>query len=370
MKLAKANLPPPCRALAVVLATVSVAAAEVAAERQEPNGASRRAEQPPAIDWIRAGQNTNLPVWGIRGGLLWGLPPVTGQPPDGPRGLIRLRYPVLTHGGYDLLNFIAIEPVVRGHKGFSELEPSKLDAVPGKRLWTLNSNASSPTHTNLYPGQLNRLDSGTETLTVQVGVERFDNGAHVTLTLIQRSDAPDELELAIHAEPDSAPLEYCILTATMGNKARTRLLWLKDEVASSLKLYPDYREPDFAPHRFYPLERLYRTAAGDVLVAITTDEADPSRVEPFPGRAHWRYAGFPVTQCWRKPAGAWRDDLHVAVNGRYTYWRSRQSIPGGIAFENFELRERFHEGQRFVFGITRRTPAELGFDWALPKSHR
>jgi hypothetical protein len=62
-----------------------------------------------------------------------------------------------------------------------------------------------------------------------------------------------------------------------------------------------------------------------------------------------------------KPAGSWRDDLHVAVNGRLTYWLSRHPIPGGVAPENFELRERFYQGQRFVFGITRRTPVELGF---------
>jgi hypothetical protein len=379
MKVTNANLPLPCGALAVVLAAFSVAAASDALRLRAPAGAgsfpepgvaSRRAEKPLGIDWVRAGLNTNLPIWGIRGGLLWGLPPATGQPLDGPRGLIRLRYPVLTNGAYDLLNFIAVEPVVRGHKGFSELERSELDAVPGKRLWTLNPKASSPTDPNLDPGQLDRLDSGTETLTVRVGVERFENGAHVTLTLLQRSDAPDEVGLAIHGEPDSAPLEYCILTATMGNKARARQLWLKDEVANSLKLYPDYRGPAFAPHRFFALDRFHRTAAGDVLVCITTDEADPSQIEPFPGRAHWRYAGFPVTQYWRKPTGTWHDGLHVAVNGRYTYWRSQQAIPGGIAFENFELRERFHQGQRFVFGITRRTPAELGFDSALPKNHK
>ena len=315
----------------------------------------------PGIDWVRAGLNTNLPIWGIRGGLLWGLPPTTGLPPDGPRGLIRLRYPVLTNGGCDLLNFIAIEPVVRGRKGFSELESSKLDTMSGKRLWTLNADASSSTPTNLHPGQLARLNSGVETLTVRVGVERFENGAHVVLTLLQRSDAPDELELAIHAEPDSAPLDYCILTATMGNKARTRLLWLKDSSVSSLTLYPNYREPDFAPHHFFALDRLHRTASGDVLAAISTDEINPSAVDPLPAPRHWRYRGLPVTQYWRKPAGTWRDDLQVAVNGRFTYWMSRHPIPGGIAFENFELRERFHAGQRSVFGITRRTPGELGF---------
>jgi hypothetical protein len=62
---------------------------------------------------------------------------------------------------------------------------------------------------------------------------------------------------------------------------------------------------------------------------------------------------------WKKPLAMARDDLHVAVNARYTYWQTRQSLPGGVAFENFELRERFYEGQGFTFGITRKTPAEL-----------
>jgi hypothetical protein len=30
-----------------------------------------------------------------------------------------------------------------------------------------------------------------------------------------------------------------------------------------------------------------------------------------------------------------------------------------VAFENFELRERFYEGQVFIFGITRKTPAQM-----------
>jgi hypothetical protein len=314
----------------------------------------------PAVDWIRAGLNTNVAAWGLRNGLRWGLP-AGRRSFDGPRGLIRVRYPVLANGEYELINFIAVEPVVGSRKGFSELERSTLDGVAGKRLWAIHPDAPEQPDNQLVAGQITQLDSGVQSLTVRVGVERFENGAHVTLIVTQRSDSPDELEVAIHAQPDSTPIDYCILTATMGNKARARQLWLKDEVASSLRLYPEYRQFDFAPHRFFALDRLHRTAAGGVLVAITTDEANPAAVEPFPGLPHWRYAGFPVTQYWRKPAGTWRDDLHVAVNGRYTYWLSRQPIPGGIAFENFELRERFYEGQRFVFGITRKTPGELGF---------
>ena len=41
----------------------------------------------------------------------------------------------------------------------------------------------------------------------------------------------------------------------MGNMTRTRLLWLKDEVVSSLRVHQDYQETGFAPHREYPLAR-------------------------------------------------------------------------------------------------------------------
>jgi hypothetical protein len=310
-----------------------------------------------AGDWVRPGLNTNQPVWGLRGGLLWAVPPA-GFRGGEPRGLIRLGYPVLRENGYDLINFIAIEPIVRGQRGFSELEHSRLDGVAGKRMCAEDS--ANDFGTNLVPGLLRTNVNGSEKLEVGLQVEKFDNGAHVRLLVLQRSDRPDEIELAVFQEPDSAPLEYCILTATMGNLARTRQLWLKEEEVGSLQLYADYKDTGFAAQRQYPLSRIHRTATGGILVAVTNDEMEPSRVYPFPNSELWHYAGFKVTQYWAKDADAFRDDLQVAVNGRYTYWRSSRPIPGGVAFENFELRERFYEGQRAVFGVTRRTPRELG----------
>jgi hypothetical protein len=327
-----------------------------------PSPGSESALAPPStLSWVRPGINTNSLTWGIQGGLLWGLPRPSGKSTDAPRGLIRLYYPVLENDGYDLLNFIAIEPVVNGRKGFSELERSQLDDLPGKRLWVPQPPDSTTDPTRLPAGELVHLPDGTQRLSLTLRVERFQNGAHVTLTVTQRSDTPDEIQLTIEAEPDSATMEYCILTATMGNKARTRHLWLKDDVVSSLELYPDYRDPDFTPHRFFALDRLHRTPGGDALAAITTDEANPALAPPTAAAAHWRYLGTPVTQYWRKPADTCQPDLHVAVNARYTYWMSRHPIPGGVAFENFEMRERFHNGQTFSFGITRRPPAGLGF---------
>ena len=315
-----------------------------------------------AADWVRAGLTTNQPMWGVRGGLLWAIPPGGFRGSGGPRGLIRVGYPTATNSGYNLINFIAVEPIVNGGRGFSELELSALDQTRGKRMWAVGetNRAADATTATLAPGKLTQFSTGVEQLEVTVRVEPFDNGARVRLVVSQRSDAPDEIELAVHAESSSAPLDYCILTATMGNLARTRLLWLKDEVVSSLKLYPDYQGNGFAPHRIYALDRLGRTPAGDILVAVTTDEDDPASVYPFPGRRLWHYDGCKVTQFWKKPSGTAREDLHAAVNARYTYWQTRRPIPGGVAFENFELRERFHEGQVFTFGVTRRRPTQLG----------
>ena len=53
------------------------------------------------------------------------------------------------------------------------------------------------------------------------------------------------------------------------------------------------------------------------------------------------------------------DSLRFAVNARFMYWMSHNPVPGGLAFENFELVEDFKDGQMFIFGVTKRLPSEL-----------
>lgn len=314
------------------------------------------------VDWVRAGLNGNEPMWGIRGGLLWAIPPGGFSSPGGPRGLIRIGFPASTNNGdYQLVNFIAIEPIVAGQRGFSELERSQLDRVTGKRLWAIGgTNGSSGASPEQWvAGRLSRPAPGVEQLEVDIGVETFDNGARVSLTIAQRSDAPEEIRLRVHQVSGSADLQYCVLTATMGNAERLRQLWLRDEVVNSLKLYPQYNDDGFAPHQHYPLSQLKRLANGDVLVCATTDEDDPAAIFPFPGTQKWHFRGPKVTQYWKQASDYVRKDLRCVVNGRYTYWQSRTPIPGGVAFENFELQERFYEHQEFIFGITRKSPEQL-----------
>lgn len=300
----------------------------------------------PAAEWIKPSGSDDPPKWGLKGGLQFALHPsgFTGGE-GGPRGLIRLGYPTLPDGGYDLINFIAVEPLVAGKKGFSELEKSTEDGRDGKIFRPSEASAA-----------ISSLGEGVEELSVTVLIEKFRNGAHMRLKLSQRSDAPDELKLTVFSEPDSAPVESCILTATMGNKARTRLLTLADARVSSLDLYPGHRGPDFTSHKFFGLERLARTPEGDVIAAITTDEENPANVR---SGGFWDYKGHKVTQYWRKAAADVTPQLACVVNGRYTYWMSERPIPGGVAFENFELREPFKSGQSLFFGITRKPPESL-----------
>ena len=190
-------------------------------------------------------------------------------------------------------------------------------------------------------------------------VEKFDNGAHVYLVVTQRSDAPDEIELTLHAEPDSKPTQYVMLSATMGNKARTRLLWLADGPRSTKQLYPDFSGDGFAGPRSSGSGSSIGRPTATSLVAMTTDEANPAatKVADMDG---WYYGGQKVTQYWRKSKGTYGNDLQAAVNARCFYWGMQLPIPGGAAFENFEMREPFRDGQRIRFGVTRKTPAELG----------
>jgi hypothetical protein len=324
---------------------------------QQPSSSDRRPAA--ATKWVQGQRDGYRPCWGIAGGLLFGIHPGDAKGDGEPRGLIRIYAPVLPGGKYDLINFIAVEPVVGGRRGFSEMERSRLDGVPGKRIWTAADSAVPRDSVKIEPGRIRSLPGGVEQLELTLRVEKFDNGAHLYLVVTQRSDAPDEIELTVHAEPGSKPPEYAVLSATMGNKARARLLWLADGPKSTEQLYPNFSGDGFAATTVFGLPQIHRTASGDALVAITTNEANPAaaKIADMDG---WYYAGAKVTQYWRKPKASFGTDLQAAVNARYLYWGMQRPIPGGAAFENFELREPFRDGQPIRFGVTRKTPAELG----------
>lgn len=301
-----------------------------------------------AEDWIRPSAPGAPLLWGRADGMVFGLPSDGGLP--GPRGLIRVGIYNRQRGKPELINFIAVEPIThQSRKGFSEMEASTLDpGQSGKRLWVAGPAAGT-------------LESA-RTLTVRIEVEPFDNGAHVYVIARMHRDRPGEVEFSVHHHDDSSAIDELTLSATMGNFERLRLLWLKDRVVDSRVLYAGagFSPWDgFVDRENYPLQEMLRYRNGDALAAATTNEDDPSAVH-VPEKEWWNYRSVKLTQYWRVPARDIQSDLRIKVNGRREYWGNEKiTVPGGAAFENFEVRERYVPGQTFVFGLSRQNPRDL-----------
>jgi hypothetical protein len=288
-------------------------------------------------------------------------------PASGPRGLIRIYAPYLGQRYPRMVNFIAVEPVVNGVRGQSELEIGSESGQSGLTMWTRDTPISPGARETSAPspGRIERRD-GTEVLTFYVAMERFRNGARPFLQVLLRADRPHEVGFRVYAADGGAPMEACVLSATMGNYSRLRRLWLCDEVVDARKLWPTF-DPDplgFAPWRSWGRGRLLRQG-GDIIVAAGSDEADPARAHYDPDVSpHWRYEGKAATQYWRTTDAA---GAMARVNGRVIYWGDTGRIPGGVSFENFELQVPFAAGQEFWFGVTPEEPTQLGFDPATQR---
>jgi hypothetical protein len=348
------------RGATLVLCAMTLVAPAVFGQVAAPASASGDSQ------WIRPVKAGDPLIWGRRDGIVFGLPSAGGL--RGPRGLIRVGVVPETTGQPELLNFVAIEPVTAGpgsrfsRMAFSELEPSQMDAgLRGKRLW-IDPDAYQGQLQSFSPGEqgIDRPEPAVETLSVKINVERFSaNGAHVYVIASIASDHPDELRLAVYQCPDSSALEELTLTATMGNYERLRQLWLKDRVVTSLNLFASYQGDAFVEHENYPLDEMLRNADGDAIVLATSNEVSPTSA-PNTAAPYWHYPfSRRLTQYWRVPAHDIEPDLRVRVNARRVYWQSHNPLPGGVAFENFEVRERYEPGQTFIFGVTPKEPWEL-----------
>lgn len=299
--------------------------------------------------WLRpSGAPDDEPRWGHADGIQIGIPPIPG-----PRGLLRVFTPYLDHPRERLINFIAVEPIPQGEtqRGFSELEPSSLDpGERGKRFWSADDAQAAEHGGGDAPARgVTEVVDGVETLTVWIGVERFDNGADVRVRVRFFADRPHEVEVAGFANAASVPLSHLILTATMGNWARLRRLHLADRIVTAGELWPDFSGTAFAEHARFPLAELSRE--GDAaIVSATGDEEDPWSVEYAADTAeHWRFLGRRAVQTWRVDDP--HPELEAVVNARWSYWASASEIPGGPAYENFEIIEPFRQGAAFRFSV-------------------
>ncbi|GAB3424367.1 hypothetical protein GCM10027516_24640 [Niabella aquatica] len=304
--------------------------------------------------WLQPAQGVPAqPVWGHAKGIQVGLSPMPG-----PRGLLRIYTPYLGHQAGNVMNFIAFEPIAKGdvNRGLSELEMSKLDNTRGKRFWSANDSlGATPAPENLPASGTIEKINGYETLTVFVFSEEFENGAKVYTRLRFYENQPYEVEITTYTSAGSKELTNFIVTATMGNYARLRKVYLKSEAIVSGKLWPDYTGDAFTPHAHFPASDFVTDKKGCAWFIAAPDEKDPAKAVYVAGtRDHWKYYGKKATQYWYSKHTD--KNLEGLVNGRYTYWASRSPIPGGISFENFELKAPFKQGNTFVFGVSPLAP--------------
>lgn len=293
-----------------------------------------------ADPFVRPDGKSSPPVWGNRDGLQIGL-----WPTSGPRGLIRIYTPYLNQPAGRVMQFIAVEPVVSGARDLSEMQQSSLDHKQGKQMWTADEvDLAHPPAATTEPARGHIARNGeVQTLSFFIIAEPFDNGARPIIKVTFSSDRPHEVQLQTLAADQSQAMDSCILSATMGNYARLRHLQLKDRQIDAVSLYSGRSADtwDFYPHQYFkdlPLEN------GMAIFAATGD-GDPKSAADV---GNWGYVGNQGRQYWKtKPVA----DLVAVVNARNTFWGTHTAIPGGRAFENFELNSPYEPGQSFYFGI-------------------
>jgi hypothetical protein len=306
-------------------------------------------------------------IYGIQDGVVVTIHPFgihDATTPGGPRGLIYVGFE--ENGKRQLSNYIAIEPIARGRRDYSELETGS-DHKKGKIFKITDRVDEIPgSDTTFASGNIEGLE-GNRSLSFAIHPECFENGSMPIIEVTLFENKPDRIRFRTFAATQSASMTQCILTATMGNYTRCRYLWMAAESAFAPSLYQGYQDKGFIEKEPYPLARLHKTRDGGVIAVISPDEIEPREVRPFPGWDWWYYPGKRLAQFWYKPKGTYDDSLHCRVNGRHTYWAFHNPIPGGTAFENFELVERFSPGRESWFGFTDQSPQEqFGFPYNLP----
>jgi hypothetical protein len=315
-----------------------------------------------AAEFIRPGNADDPLIYGIKNGIVVALHPAAldGRKQGGPRGLLRVGYQ--EGGKYHLINYIAVEPLVGSEQGFSELEKGG-DGQPGKRFWVGDGrNDGGVDNMGRVAGRIEDTSAGRE-LSFVLHVEPLANGARPVIEVSFNENWPERVRFRTYGAAGGKAMRRCVLTATMGNQSRSRCLWLRSAAVLAPVVYAGYTGTDFVEKRPYGLAELWPTKSGDVVAAISPDEFEPREVWPLPTRT-WHHDGRWMAQFWLKPRGTFDRSLHCRVNGRRVYWAGEVPIPGGIAYENFELREDFRSGQEVWFGYTTQSPAkEFGFDY-------
>lgn len=289
--------------------------------------------------WILPENNDNNYVWGIANGIAFGVqknskPPQMDNAPGGTwaPGLIYVMFTDETGKTY-FFNYLGFS--ILGKNGLDQSEAEKIVFTP------VSTKAEG------------------DILTVVFETSNFDkNKIPLNVALKIDKNKPREIEISTsNPMQDSKPVIYIHVSATAGNLGRIRDLYLRDEVVNSKDLYAGEQPGNgcFYAIKLFDLDRLKADSSG-IIVYAGNDESGwvgewGSDVAPY-------YNKPKFYQYWRKYSGSYKPDLIVTVNGRDHYFSgfinpcNGKEVSGGVAYENFDMLEKYYDGQKFWFGYS------------------
>lgn len=297
--------------------------------------------------WPGNGVATDKPIWGHKDGIQIALAPMPG-----PQGLIRIYAPYLGAPQGRPINYLSIEPTAKGQKGRDQSELQQSRVRPGKQGLSFYASNQLDSFPADGPPVTGVHDPKKGTLTLFIHTETFRNGTKPVLEIVFDRKDRQAIEIITHAAPDSTVMSHCTVSATMGNYGLLRRLHLKDSVQNAVKLWDGVETTGmgFLKWKTWGADHFKHLPNGNPYVLLTSNFKNASEAKYDRSvRKNWRYSATMATHYWCTEADA---NPVVAVNARRTYWMSQSPIPGGAAFENFELRMPFKPGRRLWFGIT------------------
>jgi len=292
-------------------------------------------------DWIYPATANDNSVWGIKKGIAFGVqrngtPPQIDEAPGGTwaPGLLYIMW-TDSQGKTHFFNYLGFE--VLSAKGLDQSEAEKIVFTPGE------------------PKIENNI------MTVVFKMSEFQrNKISGIITVRIDKNHPREIEIsAQNPDQETDPVLYFHVSATAGNLARLRNLYLKDEVVNSRELFAGMQQNAacFYPLQTFDLSKLPIDAAGNITVYAGNDETGQwvgdwgSATAPF-------YGGQKFYQYWKKYPGSYKDDLKITVNARDKYFSgflnscNGKQVLGGVAYENFDMAEQYFDGQTFWYGYS------------------
>jgi len=312
--------------------------------------------------WIMPRSEDDMPVWGIKNGILIGIHPARmswGKIFGGPRGLFRIGYE--NDDVLRFINFMVVNPMSR-KKGRldpngSELLRSPTDGRKGIMFYAY------PLDYLQHPDRYKKIPShhlaaevrkrnGREVLTWGVKTERFPNGAECFFVFRIDEKRYNEVEIECHLIRGGNTVLSLVLSSTFGNITRLRNAYLKGGTVNAKKLYTGDYGNGFAPMEFWEENRFQKDINGDLLFIAGPDEERPWEIDPYPHPTKF-------LQYYRKKRDTWDPEIRAMVNARAKFWKSSQKIPGGVSYENLAIIENFEQGQRLIYGIYRGSVNDL-----------